>query len=253
MDLGLRFRRALIIGGTSGLGLAAAEALASEGADLVLFARGTTALESTAESLKQRFGIKIITVAGDITDPQSPQALAHAVEKAGGLDILVLNTPRPPSPMRSFLDETDDARWNTAYENQLRSSLAVLRALAPLIRDTAAQGRIIGITSASVKQPMARHAISTVFRAGVQAALKHLANELAPLGVTVNSVAPAGVSTPTFSEFHDAAARAAAMPLKRLGTLEEFGALVAFLASRQSGYITGQCIQFDGGLTGSLT
>lgn len=252
MDLGLQSRRALILGATSGLGLAAAQALACEGAELILVARGHETLEETATQLREKHSVKVSTIALDVTQREASTTLAKQIS-AHGLDILVLNTPRPPSPMREFLDENDDARWNKAYEDQLQAALYLLRALAPVIRDSSNQGRIIGITSASVKQPLARHAISTVFRAGVQAALKHLSVELAEHAVTVNSIAPAGVSTPTFAQFHDAEARAAAMPLKRLGTLEEFGATVAFLASRQAGYITGQYIQFDGGLTTSLT
>lgn len=252
MDLGLRSRRALVIGATSGLGLAASQALAAEGVDLILVARNQANLEKTAFELEQAHGVKISVVPADVTNRQDILNLASKV-RPNPLDILVLNTPRPPSPMRDFLDETENERWGNGYRNQLESALHILREVSPIIRDSSDQGRIIGITSASVKQPLARHAISTIFRAGVQAALKHLANEIGESGVTVNSIAPAGISTPTFSLFHDEIARAAAMPLKRLGTLEEFGGTVAFLASRQAGFITGQCIQFDGGLTGSLT
>ena len=113
-------------------------------------------------------------------------------------------------------------------------------------------GAIVGITSASVKQPMPRHAISTIFRAGIQAALKHLVDEVAPHGVTVNAVAPATVLTPTFAQFHNLEARVAAVPLGRAGKADELGATVAFLASQQAGFITGQVIQFDGGITRSL-
>jgi 3-oxoacyl-[acyl-carrier protein] reductase len=153
--------------------------------------------------------------------------------------------------MREFLDETDDERWANAYRDQLEGALNVLRAIAPILAERG-WGRIVAITSASVKQPMARHAISSIFRAGVHAALKHLSNELAGRGVTVNAVAPATISTPTFASFHDIQARIAAVPLKRAGTPEELGATVAFLASQNAGFITGQTIQLDGGQTASL-
>lgn len=250
--MGLRSRKALVLGATSGLGLASARALAAEGTELILVARNKANLDRTASQLRMAYPAKVSTACIDVTVRQDVEQLAKTLRN-DGLDILILNTPRPPSPMREFLEETDDQRWDTAYTNQLDSALYLLRLLAPVIRDTSSQGRIIGITSASVKQPMARHAISTVFRAGVQAALKHLSLELAATGVTVNSIAPAGVSTPTFALYHDAAARAAAMPVKRLGTLEEFGATIAFFASCHSGFITGQFIQFDGGLTASMT
>ncbi len=153
--------------------------------------------------------------------------------------------------MRDFLAETEDGRWEQAYQQQLNGALIVLREVTPLLLDKG-WGRVVAITSASVKQPMARHAISTIFRAGVQAALKHLANETASRGVTVNAVAPATILTPTFGTYHNVEARVQAVPMKRLGTREEVAATVAFLASRQAGYITGQVIQLDGGMTSGL-
>lgn len=249
MDLGLQGKRALVIGGSAGLGLACAESLAGEGADLVLFARGAESLEDARGHLTATYGVRVEVRAGDLTRRADVGALAESLRASGGLEVLVLNTPRPPSPMRDFLDETDDKRWDEAYRNQLEGALNVLRLVTPVIVDG---GRIVAITSASVKQPMARHAVSTVFRAGVHAALKHLANELGPSGITVNSVAPAGIVTPTFGQFHDVNARAGAMPLKRLGTPDELGAVVAFLASERAGFLTGQTVQLDGGLCGSL-
>ena len=153
--------------------------------------------------------------------------------------------------MRELLDETDDERWEQAYRRQLEGPLFVLRELAPLLRERG-WGRIVAITSASVKQPMARHALSTIFRAGLQAALKHLARELGPAAVTVNAVAPATVMTPTFTSFHDLESRVRATSLKRHGLPEELAATVAFLASEQAGFITGELIQVDGGQTASL-
>ena len=177
--------------------------------------------------------------------------LAVWLARTGGVDILIVNTPRPPSPMRDFLDETEDDRWDDAYRKQLDGALSVLRSVTPLLLGKG-WGRIVGITSASVKQPMPRHAISTIFRAGIQAALKHLVDEVAPHGVTVNAVAPATVLTPTFAQFHNLEARVAAVPLGRAGKADELGATVAFLASQQAGFITGQVIQLDGGITRSL-
>jgi 3-oxoacyl-[acyl-carrier protein] reductase len=251
MDLGLAGKRAVVTGASGGLGFACSAALAAEGVDLMLFARGPDGLAAARNKLVGRYGVAVATQSGDITERADVGALAAALRESGGVDILVLNTPRPPSPMRAFLDETEDARWDEAYRNQLHGALNVLRTIAPLIVANG-WGRIIAITSASVKQPMPRHAVSSVFRAGVQAALKHLANELGAQGVTVNAVAPAGIATPTFGQFHDAPARAAAIPVQRLGTPEELGAIVAFLASQSAGFLTGQVIQLDGGVTASL-
>ena len=251
MDLGIAGKRAVVIGGSAGLGLSSAHALASEGVDLVLFARDAGRLDAARTDLGKH-SVTVDVVPGDLKDREAVSRLRRDVVTSGGLDILVLNTPRPPSPMRDFLDEDDDERWNDAYTNQLHGALNVLRELAPLFVDRG-WGRLIAITSASVKQPMPRHALSTIFRAGVQAALKHLVTELAPSGVTVNAVAPATIMTPTFTSFHNLEARVAATPLGRFGTPEELGGTVAFLASQQAGFITGQIMQIDGGITTALT
>lgn len=251
MDLRIRGKRALVVGGSSGLGLACAEALAAEGVDIAIFARNPDKLNEAVGRVGTAAGVRAEGFAGDITSQEDAKALREWAEKTGGIDILVLNTPRPPSPMRDFLDETDDDRWDKAYADQLQGALFILRHLTPLMLNKG-WGRIIGLTSASVKQPMPRHAVSSVFRAGVQAALKHLVEELAPHAITVNVVAPATVMTPTFSQFHNLDARVEATPLKRPGTMEELGGTVAFLASHYAGYITGETIQFDGGMTKSL-
>jgi 3-oxoacyl-[acyl-carrier protein] reductase len=251
MDFGISGKRALVIGGSSGLGLAVCEALAAEGVNLAIFARNASRLASATAHLTQRFGVKVETVAGDITEPLEVQRLAEHLKESGGLDILILNTARPPSPMRQFLDETDDLRWSQAYQQQLNGALVVLRFITPLLLEKSSS-RLVAITSATVKQPMPLHAISTVFRAGVQAALKHLANETASRGLTVNAVAPASILTAGLATHHNLAERAQAIPVKRLGTPEELAATVVFLTSRQAGFITGQTVQVDGGMTVGL-
>ena len=251
MDFGISGKRALVIGGSSGLGLAVCEALAAEGVNLAIFARNASRLASASAHLTQRFGVKVETVAGDITETLEVQRLAEQLKKSGGLDILILNTARPPSPMRQFLDETDDLRWSQAYQQQLNGALVVLRFITPLLLEKSSS-RLVAITSATVKQPMPSHAISTVFRAGVQAALKHLANETASRGLTVNAVAPASILTAGLATHHNLAERSQAIPVKRLGTPEELAATVVFLTSRQAGFITGQTVQVDGGMTAGL-
>lgn len=251
MDLGIAGKRAVVIGGSQGLGLAVCERLAQEGANLLLFARDPDRLAGAAQALKAAHGVSVETCSGDITQAADIDRLAAQAASLGDVQILVLNTPRPPSPMRDFLDETEQARWDQAYEQQLHGALLVLRKVTPLLVKSG-WGRIVGITSASIKQPMPRHAVSTIFRAGVQAALKHLALELAHTGVTVNSVAPATVITPTFSTFHNLEERIRAVPMKRVGKPEEVAATVAFLVSEHSAFMTGENLQLDGGQTRAL-
>ena len=251
MDLGIAGKRAIVIGGSQGLGYAVCEGLAAEGVNLLVFARNPQRLAESQAALGSRFPVKVDVFAGDITSAKDIDALAAYAAQTGGLDIVILNTPRPPSPMRDFLDETEQARWDQAYQEQLHGALLILRKLTPLLLGKG-WGRIVGITSASIKQPMARHAVSTIFRAGVQAALKHLAIELADTGITVNAVAPATIITPTFATFHNLEARIQAVPMKRVGKPEELAATVAFLASDLAGFITGENIQLDGGATRAL-
>lgn len=251
MDLGIQHKRALVIGGSTGLGYAVCEALAAEGVDLIVYSRNEQRLSACRDGLRGRYAVQVDTVAGDIASASDVKRLAGTCGAAGNLQILVLNTPRPPSPMRNFLDEDEQSRWDQAYQQQLHGALLILREVTPLIVATG-WGRIVAITSASVKQPMPRHAVSSIFRAGVQAALKHVAMEVADRGVTVNAVAPATITTPTFATYHDVERRVQAVPMKRLGQPAELAATVAFLCSMQAGFISGQVIQLDGGATLSL-
>ena len=251
MDLGIAGKRALVIGGSQGLGLSVCERLAQEGVNLLIFARDAARLAATAESLRAAHGVSVEICSGDITSAEDVDRLGAQSEALGDVQILVLNTPRPPSPMRDFLDETEQDRWDQAYQQQLHGALLILRRITPLLV-ASGWGRVVAITSASIKQPMVRHALSTIFRAGVQAALKHLALELAHTGVTVNAIAPATVITPTFSTFHNLEERIKAVPMKRVGQPEELAAMVAFLASVHSGFMTGENLQLDGGQTRAL-
>ena len=250
MDLGIKGKRALIVGGSQGLGLAVSERLAAEGVNLLVFARNPERLAECQQRLRGTCGVEVDTCAGDIASQQDTDRLA-AQAAVLGVQILVLNTPRPPSPMRDFLEENEQERWDQAYRDQLHGALLVLRKVTPVIVKTG-WGRVVAITSATIKQPLPRHAVSTIFRAGVQAALKHLSMEVAAQGVTVNSVAPATVMTPAFGAVHNVDQRIQIVPLKRAGKPEELAATVAFLASEHAGFITGENIQIDGGQTRAL-
>jgi 3-oxoacyl-[acyl-carrier protein] reductase len=184
-------------------------------------------------------------------------SLAAALQaEFGGLDILVLNTGRAPNPLRATLDETEESRWQEAYQNQLWGTIQVANSLLPLMLPRG-WGRVIAITSASVKQPMPHHALSTVFRAGVTAYVKHLANEVGRHGITANCVAPALIDTSHRSAASaytpaQTEARKKLTPLGRMGTQEEVCGLVTFLASMQAGFVTGSTIHVEGGMVGAM-
>ena len=256
MNLGISGKLALVTASSGGMGRNIADALAAEGADLVLFARSTDKLGDAAIEIERKHGVRVVPVAGSLTEPRDVARLARTLKDHGGLDIAVLVTGRPPNPLRATLDETERVRWDEAYQTQLWSVIQVANELSPFMR-TRGWGRIIAITSASAKQPMAKHALSTVFRAGVTAYMKGLATELAPHGVTVNCVAPALIDTShregtaAYSQ-EQTESRRLLTPLRRMGTQQELAGTVAFLASEQAGFITGSTITVDGGMITSL-
>jgi 3-oxoacyl-[acyl-carrier protein] reductase len=257
MDLGIREKVALVTASSAGMGRNIANALAAEGVHVVLFARSADKLEAVAGEIRQRHGVRALAVPGDMLVAASVETLRAAIQREfGGLDILVLNTGRAPNPLRATLEETEEARWHEAYDNQLWGAIQVAKTVLPLMLGRG-WGRVVAITSASVKSPMPHHALSTVFRAGMTAYVKHLANELGAHGITANCVAPALIDT---SHRAGAAAYTPAQmearkkltPLGRMGTQEEVTGTVAFLASRQAGFITGSSILVEGGMVGAL-
>ena len=256
MDLGIKGKRALVTASSGGMGRNVADALAAEGADLFLFARSEEALRDVASTIQRTHGVDVAWQAGDMTNATDVASLAAGLGDLGGVDIAVLLTARPPTPLRPTLEETDSDRWQAAYDNQLASVIHLVNGVAPLMVDRGT-GRIIAITSAHAKQPMVGHALSTVFRAGVTAYMKGLAGELGPHGITVNCVAPALIETSHrtgSAAYTDAqtAHRSSLTPLGRQGSQEEVCAVVSFLASRQAGFVTGATVVVDGGMTSSL-
>lgn len=258
MDLGIAGRTALVTASSAGMGRNIAHALAAEGVRIALYARTADRLEAIAREIAARHGVETLPVAGDMRSDADVQRLAAAIQmRFGGLDILILNTGRAPNPIRAAVDECDEARWHEAYQTQLWGAIQVTKGVLPLMLGRG-WGRIVAITSASVKAPMAHHSLSTVFRAGVTAYMKHLANEIGHEGITVNCVAPALIDSshrgppPAGRSEAETAARRRLTPLGRLGTQEEVTGVVTFLASRQAGFITGSSIQVEGGLVGAL-
>jgi 3-oxoacyl-[acyl-carrier protein] reductase len=259
VDFGIRAKTAVVTASSGGMGRNIALALAAEGANIVLFARSADKLKAVAdeiESLHGRNGVQAVPVAGSLLVREDLDRLAATLKsRFGGPDILVLNTGRPPNPLRATLDETDEERWHEAYRVQLWSVIQTANTLLPLMMGRG-WGRIVAITSASAKAPMPAHALSTVFRAGVAAYMKHLANEVAAHGITVNCAAPALIENPhrLGTNAYTAEAKRERLklsPIGREGTQEEFVSVVTFLASRQAGYLNGQTIQVEGGMTSS--
>jgi 3-oxoacyl-[acyl-carrier protein] reductase len=257
MDLGIKDRVALVAASSRGLGRAAAEALATEGAWLALCARNEKVLAATAESIRQRFGVPVLELAADVTDREAVKKLVDAtVERFGRVDIGIANAGGPPS--KAFADTTIED-WEKAFALNFLSTLYLVRELLPHMQKQK-WGRIVTITSITVKQPTEGLVLSNAIRAAVVGLGKSLANEYAAHNILVNNVCPGFTATTRLQEV--TAAQAAAqgvtqeeivsrlsrnIPLGRLGRPEEFGAVVAFLCSEKASYVTGTSTAIDGG------
>jgi 3-oxoacyl-[acyl-carrier protein] reductase len=256
VDLGIKGKVALVTASSGGMGRNIAHALAAEGANIVLFARSPDKLQQVQAEIEKAHAVRVTAVVGSLIESADIRKLAAVLERQSGPDIVVLVTGRPPNPLRDAVDETELERWDEAYQVQLRSAIQLVNGIVPQMV-AKGWGRVVAVTSASAKQPMGKHALSTVFRAGVTAYMKTLANELGVNGVTVNCVAPALIDT---SHRTGAAAytpeqtarRKAMTPLGRMGTQDELCGVIAFLCSAQAGFVTGSTITVDGGMVASL-
>ena len=253
MDLGLNGRRALVSAASKGLGRACAAALAGEGASVFISSRSEGQLEKSAQEIGAAGWL-----AGDVSEPALPQRLVDAaVARMGGLDILVCNAGGPPPG--TFLSTDLDA-WDRGYQLTLMSTVRLIKAALPHIQRSD-QGRIVILTSTSVREPIPNIMLSNAFRSAVTAAAKTMSGELIPMGITVNTIQPGRILTDRILELDGMVAKqegisreeatersVKAIPAGRLGRVEEFGAACAFLCSAQASYITGQNLAIDGGL-----
>ena len=246
MDFGLRDRTAIVCGASSGMGLATAEALAREGANVAMFARRRDLLHREAERLGA------LPVRGDLTNPNDLERLVEkTVEAFGGIDILVNNGGGPP---RSAALELKDEDVESAVELLMLSAIRLTNLSLRHLRRSG-RGRVINITSSSVREPIDNLALSNTIRPGVIGLAKTLAREVGPDGITVNSIAPGRIETERLAEVYVNRSRAddlAVIPLRRFGRPREVGDVICFLASDQASYVTGAVIPVDGGLTRSL-
>lgn len=263
MDLGLQDKVAIVMAASKGIGRACATALAAEGARVTIGARGTQALEKTAQEIQKATRSRVLAVPTDVTKAEDVEAIVAAtVGEFGRIDILVNNAGGPPAGnFASF----GDAQWQAAFELNLLSTVRLVRLVLPHMRKTGS-GRIITIVSTSVKQPIDGLLLSNAIRSGVVGLAKTLSVELAPDNITVNNVCPGRILTDRLRQIYHINERvqqgvseeavlkemAQDVPMGRVGIPEELGALVAFLASQQAAYITGTTIQVDGGLVRSL-
>jgi 3-oxoacyl-[acyl-carrier protein] reductase len=246
MDLGLEGRTAIVCGGSAGIGLGIAEALAEEGTNVVMFARGREQLEREA----QRLGG--VAVPGDVTVAADLERVVQAaVDAFGGIDILVNNSGGPPRTRAVGLDA---AQVEAAVRLLLVSVVHLTGLCLPHLERSRA-GRIVNVTSSTVKEPVDNLALSNAVRPGVIGWAKTLARELGPKGITVNSIAPGRIDTDRIREVYPDGPTEAdlrTIPLRRLGAPREIGDFVAFLCSDRAGYVTGAVIPVDGGLTRGL-
>jgi 3-oxoacyl-[acyl-carrier protein] reductase len=257
MELGLKGRRALVTAATRGLGRACAEALAREGASVFVAARD----EEGLVELNRRIGGAGYRVTDVSVREQVEALVAAAVEALGGLDVLIVNAGGAPP---GTLDQVDDETWESAFHLTTMSAVWLWRNALPHLKKSP-QGRVVNITSAFVKEPSSQLLLSNAFRPGVTAMAKMLSAELAPLGVTVNSIGPNSILTDRTRSIAQGSAErsgisveeqlqrnAGALPMGRYGDASELGDLCAYLCSAQAGYITGQTIVIDGGTGKSI-
>lgn len=246
MDLGLEGRTAIVCGASSGIGLGIAESLAGEGANVAMFARRRELVEHEAERLGA------LAVVGDVTSADDLERLVGtAVDKFGEIDIVVNNSGGPPRTTAAGLT----AGQVEAAVQLLLVSIVRLTGLCLPYLERSACGRIVNVTSSTVREPIDNLALSNAIRPGVIGWAKSLARELGPKGITVNSIAPGRIDTDRIREVYPDGPTAddlQAIPLRRLGTTREIGDVAAFLCSERAAYISGAVILVDGGLTRGL-
>lgn len=253
MDLGIGGKRALVTASSKGLGRGCAEALAAAGVDLVLNARGAEALEATAAALRKAHGVTVTAVAADIT---TEAGRAEVLAAAGAVDILVTNAGGPPPGLWSDWSRDDFIR---ALDANMLAPIALMQACLPGMM-ARGWGRVVNITSQSVKAPIPALGLSNAARTGLTGFVAGTARQVAPKGVTINNMLPGihatdravsldgGVAKTQGISLDEARQkREATIPVRRYGTAAEFGATCAFLCSAHAGFIVGQNILLDGG------
>jgi 3-oxoacyl-[acyl-carrier protein] reductase len=247
MELGIAGKRAAVAAASKGLGYAAAAALAAEGVRVAICGRDRATVDAAADHI----GHDAVPIVADVSTATGATGFVDAARDAlGGIDILVPNAGGPPAGGFASIDDVE--AYARAFELNALSTIAMCKAAVPAMQ-AAGWGRVVAITSISVRQPIATLILSNTARAGVTGFLKTLATEVAPDGVTVNSLQPGLHATERLSALHgDGPDLGAAIPVRHIGRPEDFGACVAFLCSEAANYVTGAAIPVDGGVAGGL-
>ena len=257
MDLGLKGKVAVVAGSSAGLGRAIAETLAAEGARVVINSRSAERLVPVKDAIIESTGAEVEAVACDLTESGGAERLIEAAVHAfGQVDVLVTNTGGPPAGM--FEDHSEEV-WRHAIAQNFESVVNLVRAALPGMKERR-WGRIVNVTSISVKQPVVGLILSNAIRAGVTGFAKTISNEVGPYNVTVNNVLPGYTRTERLIHLAESIAErdgttiegayegwASEIPMDRLGEPEELAAAAVFLCSGQASYITGQSLAVDGG------
>ena len=255
MDLGISGKRAIVCAASKGLGKGCAMALAGEGVDLVINARGDEVLEATADEIRAAHGVSVTAVAGDIT---SEAGRAAVLDAAGDVDILINNAGGPPPGMWSDWSRDD---FIAALDANMLTPIAMMQAVLPGMMDRG-WGRVVNITSQSVKAPIPQLGLSNAARTGLTGFVAGTARQVAAKNVVINNLLPGIHATDRANALDGPVAekegisleeararRAATIPANRYGTIEEFGAACAFLCSQHAGFIVAQNVLLDGGAT----
>jgi 3-oxoacyl-[acyl-carrier protein] reductase len=253
MDFGIAGKTALVCAASKGLGKGCAKALAQEGVNLVILARGRDALEATAAEIRNATGVKVTTLAADITTPEGRKL---ALEACPNPDILVTNAGGPPP---GDFREWDREAWIKAVDANMLTPIELIRRTVDGMIERRF-GRIVNITSSSVKAPIDVLGLSNGARSGLTGFIAGIARKTVKFNVTINNLLPGAIDTDRLRSLMATAARnrnvsveqarderAASIPAGRFGTIDEFGAMCAFLCSRQASYVTGQNWLCDGG------
>lgn len=253
MDLGIAGKRAVVCAASKGLGRGCAMALAEAGVNLVINARGAEALEETAQAIRDAYGVEVIAVAADIT---TEEGRAKVLEAAGEADILVNNAGGPPPGMWQDWDREDFIK---ALDANMLAPIAMIQALVPGMMDRG-WGRVVNITSQSVKAPIPVLGLSNSARAGLTGFVAGTSRQVAGSGVSINNLLPGIHATDRAKSLDEGVSkqqgitpeeakvqRCKSIPAGRYGTAEEFGATCAFLCSQHAGFIVGQNLLLDGG------